>query len=117
MENNKPGENKKALFSSYLQNINLKEIFADKELDRILSDFDEIDNNIIMNSPKISAQKSISNNNDWKNDTKKKYSFTNSKKVNEILCDRTKFILNILKLSSDKLKKDKLNYLAKGVEW
>ena len=112
----KPEGKKISLFPSYLQNINLKEIFTEKELEQILSEFDSIDDNLFMNSPIIFPQGSIKNVKE-NIETKKKNSFTNSKKNNQMLCNRTKFILNVLKLSCDKLEKNNLNYLAKGVEW
>ncbi len=116
MDNDKQGENKKAIFSSYLQNINLKEIFSERDLDQILSEFNTIDDNLFMNknSPKIFPQKSVKDVNINSEAIKK---CSNSKKVNEILINRTEFILKTLKLSCIKLKMYRLDYLAKGIEW
>lgn len=115
-KNSLDSPNKRALKISFLQNINLKEIFTDDELDLIISEFNINEDNFF-DSPILNTRKSLTTNNNGSTEKKKKSSFTNSKKVNEMLCDRTKFILNILKLSCDKLKKNNLNYLAKGVEW
>lgn len=115
-KNIKSDENKKAIFSSYLQNINLKEIFSEEELNQILIELNSLDDSLFMNFPITIPRKSIKDAN-GNIENYKKHSFTNAKKVNQLLCDRTKFILNVLKLSCDKLKKNKLNYLAKGVEW
>ncbi len=105
--------NKKALKMNFLQNINLKEIFSEEELDLIISEFNISDDNYYDSS----IVKSLYSDNKGRIDKKKKSSFINSKKLNEMLFDRIKFILNILKISCDKLKKNNFDYLAKGLDW
>jgi len=112
---NKNSENGRASLSSFLQNINLKEIFSEDELEQILNDLKTIDDHFIVNSPATNGIKTSNQTLSYR--MKKKSSFSTSKKVNEIMCDRTKLILNILKLSCEKLKQNNLNYLVKGVEW
>ncbi len=118
MDNLKSSKDKlSAIKSSFIQNVNIKEIFSEEELDIIFTEFCLIDANAFIGSPNINPKLNPGQLNGNGNNVKKKYSLSNTLKINELLCDRTKFILNILKLSSEKLKKNNLNYLAKGVDW
>lgn len=117
MENQpKINDIKKPRNSSYLQNINLKDIFNDEELDTIFQEFTALDGNVFYDSPNVHSKGNNNHNNNGLKD-RKKNSLLNSMKINEILCDRSKFILNILKLSCEKLKANNLTYLSKGVNW
>lgn len=118
MENSKKKEMPKPFQSINLKNINLKEIFTDEELDIICSEFIAIDEFSFLNrSPINISNPTTSPVNGSLNISKKKQSAISSNKINELLCDRTKFILNVLKLCCEKLKKNNFNYLAKAVEW
>lgn len=116
---NKKNAIAKAFKTSYLQNINLKEIFDDKELDEIFSEFLSIDENSFSELSPIQNYLKASPNqmNGQGSIPRKKNSMINSYKINELLCDRSKFILNVSKLSCEKFKQNNLNYLAKAVEW
>lgn len=106
MEKKKSAEYLQSLKKSIVQHVNIKEIFSEDELNIILDEFALIDEKGFKDQKRGSQSINSS-------DSRKK----NSIKINGFLCDRSTFILNFLKMTSDKLKNNNLEYLSKGVEW
>jgi hypothetical protein len=104
MEKKKSAEYLQSLKRSIVQHVNIKEIFSEDELNIILDEFALIDEKAFKEQKRGSHSSS---------DSRK----INSIKINGFLCDRSTFILNFLKMTSDKLKYNNLEYLSKGVDW
>jgi hypothetical protein len=106
MEKKKSTEYLQSLKKSIVQNVNIKEIFTEEELNIILDEFYLIEDKSLIDQKRGSNPINS-------NDSRKK----NTIKINGFICDRSYFILNVLKMSSDKLKNNNLEYLAKAVDW
>ena len=106
MEKKKSTEYLNSLKKSIVQNVDIKEIFTEEELNIILDELYLIEDKSLIDQKRSSN--SINS-----TDSRKR----NSLKINGFLCDRSTFILNVLKISSDKLRTNNLEYLAKGVDW
>jgi hypothetical protein len=106
MEKKKSTEYLQSLKKSIVQNVNIKEIFTEEELNIILDEF-----YLVEEKPLIEQKRGSHSVNS--NDSRKR----NSLKINGFICDRSYFILNVLKMSSDKLRINNLEYLAKAVDW
>lgn len=106
MEKKKTNEYLQSLKKSIVQHVNIKEIFTEEELNIILDEFYSLDDKNIIDQKRGSHSINSS-------DSRKKQSL----KINGFICDRSTFILNVLRISSQKLRESNLDYLAKGVEW
>ena len=85
--------------------IDLKEIFSEKELENL---FKEFSLDVEKKTEKLTLSPNLKNS---------PIKTTKSKKIQNFLYDRTKFILKILKFSSDKLILKKESLLAKCLKW
>lgn len=105
MEKKKSAEYLQSLKRSIVQNVNIKDIFTDEELTLFLDEVSSLEDNRLLEEKRGSNTNST--------DSRKK----NSLKINRLICDRSYFILNVLKICSEKLKGNNLEYLSKGVNW
>jgi len=106
MEKKKSAEYLQSLKKSIVQNVNIKEIFTEEELNIILDEFCLIEDKALIDQKRGSHSINSS-------DSRKR----NSLKINGFICERANFILKVLKISSEKLRNNNLEYLAKGVDW